>query len=479
MQKTNWSIYDTLPDSPSYSIFINILRTIDKSAKYIFSLIFPKIYKTYKLPIGGDIYNLCDLGLFKFVLNAHKLNKDSPYVKFRFVSTHVILITSTQMSKKILTKYEMIRGKSYDNLVHFFGYGIFTSRINNRWKKQRQTLLSLFQWRNIMASSEQIFNITKLEIMHRINTDVNVNIDMVLLLSQIGLIIFCESILEIDVRDIMHIIPDPINELLTYINGAMEPVRIPFGKNYKTFCKNRNIVHNWMKEIIARMDKNNTNKITDYIYNHAENESERIELLISVILGGHETTSRLMLGILYSILNNKEILEKLRKELDNYFNVFNHTFIIYNDIHTHLPYLKNIIYEGLRLFPPVWILSREPINDIIVDDLIIKKGTQILLSPLIIQRLYSQWGEDAEIFKPERFEKSVDMNNFFPFVLGKYSCAGKNFALFESIIVIACIVYYFDIEIIEKEIRPFSAGTFRLSDNMLINIKLRNIIKNI
>ena len=40
--------------------------------------------------------------------------------------------------------------------------------------------------------------------------------------------------------------------------------------------------------------------------------------MLLIVLGGHETTARLMLEIIYSLCNNKDLIEVLNKETDDY-----------------------------------------------------------------------------------------------------------------------------------------------------------------
>ena len=139
-------------------------------------------------------------------------------------------------------------------------------------------------------------------------------IEMVSTLSLIGLVGFCEIIFGVDIMDISYDLIDPLNRLLTYINGAAEPFTINFDPEYKKFIEDRDFVHNWMKQLIKRSKK--SPKCHSIIKEHfMENidETVLVEFILSIVLGGHETTARLMLGIIYCLLNNKSIINKLNE----------------------------------------------------------------------------------------------------------------------------------------------------------------------
>lgn len=448
-----WSIKSELTSIDCNSPIINLLWGFD----ILLNIIWPNGYEFLcdhfdcKFLLGDEIYDLADKGLFKFILE--KCDDNIPYHQFRLANMNILLLTDIVKVKKLLVNPNVKRGKSYDRLIDFFGYGIFTSKNTKRWYNQRKSVHELFKFRNLTPYAKEMYDITKHEMSKYSNTD------LVSTLSQVGLLIFCDTILQIDVRDNSNIIIEPLNKLLKYINSSLDPISLSFGHKYNEFMFNRNIVHNWLNNILDRLTTENA--LANYI-NKCETREEKIELLLSVILGGHETTSRLMLGILYSLYTNKECLDKLRNEL----NCNSQDYITYND---KLSYLDAVVNEGLRLFPPVWILSREPQVDIVIDELLIKKDTQVLISPLVMQRNESIW-KNAESFIPERFIDFTDSCNFIPYLIGNENCAGKNFANFETKIVIGCIVRNFNIEIVDTTLHPMSSGTFRLTDILNVNI---------
>ena len=174
---------------------------------------------------------------------------------------------------------------------------------------------------------------------------------------------------------------------------------------------------------------------------------QQIEIMISIVLGGHETSGRLILGALFEMMRNPIHIELVRAEIDTYntfkYNTFdNNTFELESKIDHgaifnsgHFKYCHLLIKESLRLYPPVWLLSRTCDDDLVIDDLTIKANTMILLSPLIIQRLEKYWGSNAEVFDPLRFETDNNNNDlskiFFPFVVGREMCPEDKFAVME------------------------------------------------
>nr|WBF70621.1 hypothetical protein [Megavirus caiporensis] len=464
-----WSIKYDLPKSPIGSIMISILIWIDWFIQKITFGFFPRI--------GGDLEILASNGLFKFILDKNKQNNGiKQYQNFRFGHIPVVLIFDGVLSKQILLSNTR-RGEFYKLLRIFFGDGIFTSWNKFLWKHQRTGILKLFNTKTLRSITPEL---TKSMFMELDRIALNEECDLVAVLSKIGLVAFCQVIFGVDVRDISDDLIEPLNKLLVYINNAVEPINIKIGSKYHEFVQNRDIVHNWMKELIQRA---RTSEQCHHIMNSELNnvnisEQQLIEFVLSVVLGGHETTARLMLGIIYNIAHDDNIIKKLNDETKIYHKNHN-TYDI--DI-MNRQYLSAIINEGTRLFPPVWLLSREAQNNFYIEEKCFKKGTQFLISPLIYLRDPKIWGDTSEEFNPDHFIDGINnltpeqKENFIPFIVGTENCPGKKFAILESSIVISKLFFEYEIIIQSHKLNPMSAGTFRLTDKLPVTIKKRQII---
>jgi cytochrome P450 len=73
------------------------------------------------------------------------------------------------------------------------------------------------------------------------------------------------------------------------------------------------------------------------------------ETCVSLIVAGSETTASLLSGVMYYILKNPRILERLVKEIRTAFPTENH--INMSGV-KGLKYEFAVLQEGLRIFPP-------------------------------------------------------------------------------------------------------------------------------
>jgi Cytochrome P450 len=94
-------------------------------------------------------------------------------------------------------------------------------------------------------------------------------------------------------------------------------------------------------------------------------------------------------------------------------------------------YTRLVIDEALRLYPPGWLMTRRAIEDDYLGEYYVPAGTEVYISPYVIQRHPDLWLE-PESFHPVRF-KSTDVREkrsaaMLPFSAGPTNCIGEVFA---------------------------------------------------
>lgn len=108
-----------------------------------------------------------------------------------------------------------------------------------------------------------------------------------------------------------------------------------------------------------------------------------------------------------------------------------------------------IINESLRLYSPVFHITREVQKEVKLGKLTIPANMETHIPTLALHTDHQIWGEDALIFKPERFADGVakatnnSISSFVPFGLGARTCVGLNFAITEEKIALSMILQHF------------------------------------
>jgi cytochrome P450 len=186
----------------------------------------------------------------------------------------------------------------------------------------------------------------------------------------------------------------------------------------------------------------------------------RDEVLI-MFIAGHETTANTMAWAFYEIQRNPEVMQKLRAEVDE---VLCGRTPAAADLHK-LVYTRRVVEEALRLYPSVYITTRQAVNEEIVCGYRIPAGALISLSPYSTQRDPRYW-DNPEAFDPEHFHPQNTQKRprfaYFPFGGGPRQCIGKDFALYEAVVVLSMAVQRFDWHLAPgTEVRGGTGVTYR------------------
>uniref|UniRef100_A0A453AZH8 Secologanin synthase n=1 Tax=Aegilops tauschii subsp. strangulata TaxID=200361 RepID=A0A453AZH8_AEGTS len=137
------------------------------------------------------------------------------------------------------------------------------------------------------------------------------------------------------------------------------------------------------------------------------------------------------------------------------------------DMLNKLQLVNMFLLETLRLYAPVSAIQRKAGSDLEVGGIKVPEGTVLTIPIATIHRDKEVWGEDANEFKPMRFENGVTRagkhpNALLSFSSGPRSCIGQNFAMIEAKAVIAVILQRFSFSLSPKYVHaPMDVITLR------------------
>ncbi len=142
-----------------------------------------------------------------------------------------------------------------------------------------------------------------------------------------------------------------------------------------------------------------------------------------------------------ALLTTPHAYRKLQAEVDGYYADKPDDHIISYPDTKSLPYLQATIREGLRLWPPSsGLLSKEvPKGGDTLHGYYLPEGTEIGQCMAGIGKQREVWGEDADVFRPERWSEAkgevlerMQLASDIVFSSGKYLCLGKSIAWMET-----------------------------------------------
>lgn len=183
------------------------------------------------------------------------------------------------------------------------------------------------------------------------------------------------------------------------------------------------------------------------------------------VVAGSDTVAIPLRSILYYVLQDQEVRNKLMLELDG---AGLSVPVKWREAR-QLPYLDAVIQEALRIHPPVGFGPERivpPQGLQLTGGDSFRVGTQVSMNAWAVQRCSPIFGQDLDDFRPERWlqfngesekayeERLTEMRRaFFAFGYGPRACIGKNLSLIEIYKLIPTLFLTTDMELASAEWR--------------------------
>jgi cytochrome P450 len=180
-----------------------------------------------------------------------------------------------------------------------------------------------------------------------------------------------------------------------------------------------------------------TRLLDAFATDHGPREAARLALAnaLTFLIAGHETTANALTWTLYLLSEQPKVqawsAEEAREALAAGGDA--------QDILDRLVYLRWVLDEAMRLYPPVPRIERQALADDRLGDLQVGKGDYIGVWPWVVHRHEALW-DNPDAFDPERFapEARTAQHRFqyLPFGVGPRTCIGAQFATAEALLLL-------------------------------------------
>ncbi|TDZ60839.1 Cytochrome P450 monooxygenase gsfF [Colletotrichum trifolii] len=161
-----------------------------------------------------------------------------------------------------------------------------------------------------------------------------------------------------------------------------------------------------------------------------------VSMASSNIMAGSDSTAISIRAIVYHMLKNPDSKRKLVEEVDEFWRQGKLSDPVTLAETEKMPYLQASMYEALRLHPAVGMtLPRVvPKGGYEIDGRYYPAGSVVGANPWVVHRIKEVYGQDANVFRPERWmkEENGEMHRFFfAFGSGARMCIGRNISWME------------------------------------------------
>ncbi|RIA86129.1 cytochrome P450 [Glomus cerebriforme] len=427
------------------------------------------------LPLIGNLLDIHknEKGLIMFVYET--LMEYGPNATYTLPGMgRIITINNPECLEHVMkTNFEgYIRGKMFYKLLHdVLGDGIFNT-FGNNWRMQRKLSSHLFNTKNFR---EIIYDVFEEETKKMLNILDNFaksgkSLDLQDLFFRFTLDAFGKITFGMDFKCLTN--PDnPVQFAKSFdftqrvLGNRLEN---PFwsitelftkeGRKMREECKylsefGNQIIENRRNDLEALK---NPKDVVNLFMNARKDNGEKLtdrelrDIVLNFIIAGRDTTAQALSWMMYNLMANPSIEEKLVKEVNSLLSEENP--ISSYEIVKQFQYTQATLYEALRLHPVVPDNFRVCLkDDVLPNGIPIYAGELVNWCSWAIGRDERVWGKDAKIFNPERFLNSEDglkpnQYKFSSFNCGPRICLGQNFATMEAVMLTTAVLRQYKFE---------------------------------
>jgi enediyne biosynthesis protein E7 len=151
--------------------------------------------------------------------------------------------------------------------------------------------------------------------------------------------------------------------------------------------------------------------------------------VLTIIIAGHETTSSVLNWTWYLLARHPAAEARISAEIESLLGAE----LPPVDAFPQFEYTRQVIAEALRLYPPGWLMTRTAVHDDWLGEYFVPAGTEIYISPYLIQRHPALWQAPGQ-FDPDRFVADGQERHRLaacPFGAGPRNCIGEFLARLE------------------------------------------------
>jgi cytochrome P450 len=368
-----------------------------------------------------------------------------------------VLVRDPELIQQCLTQGHtvMLKDRFTHELARVLGRGLVTSE-GDLWRKQRKLVAHAFIPRRIRTYSDAMVAaaLRSLDdwsdgheiIIHQAMAELTLDV--------VGRTLFDADVRDTakEVGDALHVISDFYAEVLESPIQPPEWWPSPRMFRFRKAVRNVDRIVNGMIEDRRNSGEDRGDLLSALLQAQDEdgggmsNQQLRDEC-ITLFLAGHETTSIALADTFYLLSKHPGIEARVHEEAATVLGERRAT----SEDYERLEYTERVIKESMRLYPPVYTIGRQLLEDFELGGYTIEKGVTLLFAQWVTHRRPECFTDplrfDPDRWLPER-AKAIHKYAYFPFGGGPRICIGNHFAMMEAVLVLATLIRAYRFELL-------------------------------
>jgi len=349
------------------------------------------------------------------------------------------------------------------------GDGLLTSE-DEVWKRQRRIIAPAFR-RDRLAGFTSVVTDAGQALVGRLSAQVGGTIDISEEMTRLTMSVLGKSLLSADLSPLRMLGPAfevaQDQAMFEMVSLGAVPLWLPLPRNYR-FRRAKGQLEDAVEVLVSGRahagGRDGTDLLSMLAAAYADDPDARKrwrvmrDELVTILLAGHETTASTLSWTWYLLSRDPEAAAAIHAEA---VAVLGDRTPAHEDL-ARLPYTTTVIQEAMRLYPPVWGLTRKSVAADVIDGYRVPAGADVMISPYTLHRHPGFWTEPNE-FRPGRFATSAPVTThryaYIPFGAGPRVCVGSHLGMMEATLIAAMVAREFRFE--------FPAGARAVPEAML------------
>lgn len=277
-----------------------------------------------------------------------------------------------------------------------------------------------------------------------------------------------------EILEIINLRPQEVRALMTLVSWIPTPHNLKWKRALKRLDR---IVHN---VIAARRRAGSGDDILGRLLEARDeetgeglDETQIRDEVVTLMLAGHDTSAHALTWTLYLLATHPEVESRLTGHLAEHLNGAPATAA---DL-PHLPYLKQVVQEAMRMYPPVWAVARRAERKVTFGEHVLPANAYVAVVAWALHRHPEFW-PDPDRFDPNRFDpdraKARHSYCYLPFGAGPRTCIGAGMAMLEIQLVLAQSLQRFKLQVVpDHPIETLAKVTLRPRYGMPVTLSRR------